>query len=404
MGEVFHAFDTRLNRPVAVKVMRARRRNAREVEAFLREARAASALNHPNIVIIHEVGETAAGDHYIVQELIEGRTLRSTLKAGRGPIALETMIEVGRQIARALSAAHAAGIVHRDVKPENIMIRADGFVKVLDFGLARHTDDTLDLTTRTHSNMLPGTFTGTPSYMSPESVNGDMVGTAGDVFALGVVLYEMAAGAGRSVTPASVIASIVSVQPLPPSHLNGVPRCSTIWCCRCCARTRRSARRRRISSGRSPRGRGSPVRPRHPRSPPSGRRTSDAKRSARLMGAYTACETRPRPSSWQSPASRASARRAWSKIFWTSCSRGASARRSRAAGVRTLAGSEAYLPILEVIDGLMHHQDGPSLTTVVRAVAPTGIQWRRSRSEVDDGRSGAGGRGARCSRPRRRSG
>src|SRR6185503_2969808 len=103
MGEVFRAFDTRLNRPVAVKVMRARRRSQREIQAFLREARAASALNHPNIVIIHEVGETAAGDHYIVQELIEGRTLRSALKSGRGPIPLETMIDVGRQIAVALS-------------------------------------------------------------------------------------------------------------------------------------------------------------------------------------------------------------------------------------------------------------------------------------------------------------
>ena len=132
------------------------------------------------------------------------------------------MIDVGSQIARALSAAHAAGIAHRDVKPENVMIRADGFVKVLDFGLALHTEDTLDLTTRTHSTMLPGTFTGTPSYMSPESVNGDMVGTAGDIFALGVVLYEMAAGRRpfQGLTPASVIASIVADQPLPPGRLN----------------------------------------------------------------------------------------------------------------------------------------------------------------------------------------
>jgi serine/threonine-protein kinase len=166
MGEVFRAFDTRLNRPVAVKVMRARRRSVREVEAFLREARAASALNHPNIVTIHEVGETAAGDHYIVQELIEGHTLRSALKAGRGPIALETIVDVGRQIARALAAAHAAGIVHRDVKPENIMIRADGFVKVLDFGLAQHTDDTMDMTTRTHARSSPNwtTVAGSSCY------------------------------------------------------------------------------------------------------------------------------------------------------------------------------------------------------------------------------------------------
>ena len=231
MGEVFRAFDTRLNRPVAVKVMRARRRGDRVVKGFLREARAASALNHPNIVIIHEIGETPAGDHYIVQELIQGRTLRSTLKTSPGPAALDTLVEVGSQIARALGAAHAGGVVHRDIKPENIMIRADGFVKVLDFGLAFHTGDeeTVDLATRTHVevNALPGTFTGTPSYMAPESVNGEMAGTAGDVFALGVVLYEMAAGRRPfgGLTPASVVASIVSDEPVPLGRVNrGIPR------------------------------------------------------------------------------------------------------------------------------------------------------------------------------------
>ena len=179
-----------------------------------------------NIVIIHEIGETPAGDHFIVQELIEGRTLRSTLKASPGPASLDTLVEVGSQIARALGAAHAGGVVHRDIKPENIMIRADGFVKVLDFGLAFHTgdEDTVDLTTRTHAeaDTLPATFTGTPSYMAPESVNGEMAGAAGDVFALGVVLYEMAAGRRPfgGLTPASVVASIVSDEPVPLGRVN----------------------------------------------------------------------------------------------------------------------------------------------------------------------------------------
>ena len=228
MGEVFRAFDTRLNRPVAVKVMRVKDRPPRVVHGFLREARAASALNHPNIVIIHEVGETAGGEHFIVQEFVDGSTLRAMLKAGRGPASLDLMLDLGSQIARALSAAHAAGVVHRDVKPENIMIRADGIVKVLDFGLARQTDEDIsDLTTHTNLNSVPGSFTGTPSYMSPESVSGEPAGSAADIFALGVVLYEMAAGRRpfQGASHAAVMASIVGDQPVPLARLNpGIPR------------------------------------------------------------------------------------------------------------------------------------------------------------------------------------
>ena len=376
MGEVFRAFDTRLNRPVAVKVMRARRRSAREVEAFLREARAASALNHPNIVIIHEVGETDAGDHYIVQELIEGRTLRSTLRAGRGPIPLDTMIDVTRQIAQALSAAHAAGIAHRDVKPENIMIRADGFVKVLEFGLAQHTDDTMDMTTRTHARMAPATFTGTPSYMSPESVNGDVVGTAGDIFALGVVLYEMAAGRRPflGMTPAAIVASIVSDQPLPPGRLNPAvppvidelvlqmlrkepslrPKAKDVE--RALTATRVSGSAPAVASAAA-----------------AVRRTTVGRESqrARLMRAYervkegrsliVALTGEPgigKTSLVESFLEELVARGEHPTIARGRCS-------------ESLAGSEAYLPILEVLDGLLHRYDGVSLAMVIKAIAPT---------------------------------
>ena len=376
MGEVFRAFDTRLNRPVAVKVMRARRRSAREVQAFLREARAASALNHPNIVVIHEVGETAAGDHYIVQELIEGGTLRSTLKSGRGPMAVETMIDMGTQIARALSAAHAAGIVHRDVKPENIMIRADGFVKVLDFGLALRTDDTLDMTTHTHSNVRPGTFTGTPSYMSPESVNGDVVGTAGDIFALGVVLYEMAAGRRpfQGMTPASVVASIVSDQALPPGRLNqAIPPAFdelVLQMLRKEPSLRPTAKgvERALAALRA-------HGPGHAASPVTAavRRTTVGRESqrARLMGAYTrvkegrglivAVTGEPGIGKTSLVEGFLDELVAWGErptIARGRCS-------------ESLAGSEAYLPILEVLDGLLHRHDGLSQTAVVRALAPT---------------------------------
>ena len=135
MGEVYRAVDTRLQRPVAIKLMRDSTGEARSaVQRFLREARAASALNHPNIVVVHDIGETADGRHYIVQEFINGATLRAQME---GAITLPTVIDIGRQVARALAAAHAAGIVHRDIKPENVMVRGDGYAKVLDFGLAR---------------------------------------------------------------------------------------------------------------------------------------------------------------------------------------------------------------------------------------------------------------------------
>src|SRR5437764_1104141 len=129
--------------------------------------RAASALNHPNIVVIHEVGETDSGEQFIVQELIAGRTLRAILAA---PLPLATIGDLGGQIAKALAAAHAAGIVHRDIKPENIMIRDDGYVKVLDFGLARMVEVSTETNQLTLAslNTEPGTLLGTPSYMSPE--------------------------------------------------------------------------------------------------------------------------------------------------------------------------------------------------------------------------------------------
>src|SRR4030095_9787813 len=127
--------DARLNRPVAIKVLSAAlAQRERAVERFLREARAASALNHPNIVTIHEAGITPSGGHYIVQEFVEGQKLRALLAHG---LTLDSQIDIARPIHRVLAPAHAAGIVHRDIKPENVMVRADGYVKVLDFGLAR---------------------------------------------------------------------------------------------------------------------------------------------------------------------------------------------------------------------------------------------------------------------------
>jgi len=189
MGEVYLAHDQRLERNVAIKLLpNSHRLDSDRVRRFEREARAASALNHPNIVTIYDIGTCDAG-RYMVMELVEGQTLREILDAGPVPASLAP---VGGQIARALAVAHAAGIVHRDIKPANIMVRKDGYVKILDFGLARLARETegprsLDVTT-------PGQVLGTVAYMSPEQVRGENVAASSDVFSLGIIFYEMATG------------------------------------------------------------------------------------------------------------------------------------------------------------------------------------------------------------------
>jgi tetratricopeptide (TPR) repeat protein len=223
MGEVYRAFDTRLNRNVAIKILvRTDTRGDADVERFLREARAASALNHPNIVTIHDVGQTEDGGYYIVQELVEGKTLRA-LGTERPPLTI--VAEMVRQVAHALVAAHAAGIVHRDIKPENIMVRGDGYVKVLDFGVARMVNiaDATD-TTRTRSDQVtaPGTIVGTTAYMAPEQAKAVSAGPPADIFSLGVTLYELASGERPFVgaSTIAVLAAILSEQPVPLGRLN----------------------------------------------------------------------------------------------------------------------------------------------------------------------------------------
>jgi predicted ATPase len=216
MGEVFRARDTRLMRPVAIKFLKADAMKADPSVArrFLREARAASALNHPNIVTIHEIGETEGGDPYIVLELIEGRTLRSLVEASPDPLAVA---EVGCQVARALAAAHEAGITHRDIKPENVMVRDDGLVKVLDFGLARLGRNREDALDPQKFETEVGLTLGTPAYMSPEHAAEDDVGPASDIFSLGVVLYELLSGRRpfTGSTPMVLLAQLLTAEPPP---------------------------------------------------------------------------------------------------------------------------------------------------------------------------------------------
>src|SRR5688572_424328 len=139
MGEVYLAYDTKLARNVALKLLpKSLSADEDRLRRFAREARSASALNHPNVCVIHDIGETDDGRHYIAMEHIEGVTLRTRLK--EGPVPLDLALRITEQVAAALETAHKAGVIHRDIKPENIMLRPDGYVKVLDFGLAKLTE------------------------------------------------------------------------------------------------------------------------------------------------------------------------------------------------------------------------------------------------------------------------
>jgi eukaryotic-like serine/threonine-protein kinase len=219
MGEVYLAEDAKLNRRVALKLLPAEfTEDAGRVRRFEREARAASALNHPNIVTIHEVAEFG-GTHFIATEFVEGQTLRSLIAEG----ALHTAeaLSVATQIAEALAAAHAAGIIHRDIKPENIMLRPDGYAKVLDFGVAKLTEHRSpgDAPWETQAERDPETETGavvgTVAYMSPEQALGQKLDQRTDIFSFGVVVYEMLTGRHpfRGATSAATFNAILNQDP-----------------------------------------------------------------------------------------------------------------------------------------------------------------------------------------------
>jgi len=217
MGEVYLAEDTTLRRKVALKLLSGEyTRNKDALRRFVHEAQAASALNHPNILTIHEFGRHD-GVQYIATEFVEGQTLRQRLAIAR--LGLAETLDIAIQVGAALGAAHQAGIVHRDVKPENIMLRPDGYVKVLDFGVAKLTEQPIDnQPAEARSTLLttePGVILGTPNYLSPEQVRGYPVDTRSDLFSLGVVIYEMVAGRQPFEGPtfSDVIAAILTHEP-----------------------------------------------------------------------------------------------------------------------------------------------------------------------------------------------
>jgi|GEM_PF-210548 len=221
MGEVYLAEDTKLGRKVALKTLPAEFTNDKErLRRFQMEARAASALNHPNLLTIHEIG-AESGAHFIAAEYIDGDTLRTRIKKGR--MKIDEALDVAQQTAFALTAAHGAGILHRDIKPENIMVRHDGIVKVLDFGLAKlledHAREMIDHEADTRALVLtdPGRVLGTPAYMSPEQARGQDLDARTDIWSLGVVLYEIVAGRApfRGETKSHTVVSILETEPAP---------------------------------------------------------------------------------------------------------------------------------------------------------------------------------------------
>jgi serine/threonine protein kinase len=222
MGEVYLAKDTTLDRKVALKLLLTEFTGHKDrLRRFILEAKTASSLNHPNIITIHEIGQIEQ-THFIATEFIDGETLRQHIAKTR--MKLPEILEVAIQTAGALQAAHAAGIVHRDIKPENIILRPDGYVKVLDFGLAKLTEQSYQSTsadsqidTMVKADTKPGTVLGTVNYMSPEQARGQVLDQRTDLFSLGVVLYEMLAGRMpfAAATSLDTLVAILETEPTP---------------------------------------------------------------------------------------------------------------------------------------------------------------------------------------------
>src|SRR5512142_60880 len=216
MGEVYRARDPRLNREVAIKILPPSfALDPRRLQRFKQEAHATAALNHPNILAVHDIGQQD-GAPYIVGELLEGETLREKLRTG--PVPVRKAIDYALQTSRGLAAAHDKGIVHRDLKPDNIFGTRDGRAKILDFGLAKLAQRNLDdvhTSAPTEEGTSPGTVVGTVGYMAPEQVRGQAADHRCDIFAFGAILYEMLSGkrAFRGDTTADTMSAILKDDP-----------------------------------------------------------------------------------------------------------------------------------------------------------------------------------------------
>jgi predicted ATPase len=372
MGEVYLARDPRLSRDLALKVLPAHGiQDDAAVERFMREARTASALNHPNVVTIYEIGEADSG-RFIAMELVEGHTLRALVD--RRP-SIEELAQVGAQTARALGVAHAAGIVHRDVKPENVMVRRDGYVKVLDFGLARLFGANDGRTTAFGGATRAGEAVGTLRYMSPEQACAEPVGSATDVFSLGVMLFELATGTHPfSATSDVALVSAMLTAPTP-SVSRSNPTLPTAFDALVSAMLEKD-----------------------PRNRPTAADVEEALVGmTRSAGAPATLDTQSvERQSVGRDRERAILREAWhaaasgrgvlvsvsgepgigktTLIEEMIAELALSPRPPRVARGRCserLAGTDAYLPILEALDGLLHGHGGSIVASAMKRLAPT---------------------------------
>jgi predicted ATPase len=387
MGEVYRAYDPRLRRDVALKlVSTALAGDAAAVDRFLREALAVSALNHPNVVTIHETGD-APGGRFIAMELVQGRSLRELIREGLSP---DRASDIGRQLAEALAAAHAAHIVHRDLKPENVMVRADGYVKVLDFGLARvQTHPGSDLATVSFATGA-GLVLGTIGYMSPEQARGEAVTTASDVFALGIVLYETFTGQHPfpAATPVAVLHGILSDVPLAPHRLaGGIPPAADQLILEC---LNKDARLRPSAAEAAARLRASGT-----AAPATAAAAPAAAGDRTIVGRE--CELDALRQAFDEAAQGTGSLIALAgeaglgktalvdRFLDTLDTPAAPARVARGRCSERLAGSEAYLPVLEALESLLRSEHHGSIARLLKTVAPNWYVQVVSDAQHDSG-------------------
>jgi predicted ATPase len=373
MGVVYKARQLSLNRLVALKFLPAEcAHDPRWLERFRREALTASALNHPHICTIYDTGE-CAGRPFLSMELIEGRTLEAP--AGQ-PLAVDRVACLIGQAARALAAAHAAGVVHRDIKPANLMVRTDGILKVLDFGLARRLPSERAEDVRGSKETEPGTRVGTVRYMAPEQVQAQPVTTAADIFALGIVLYELATGQHPfpSDSEVGVQHAIVAEEPLPPARLNPeIPAALGVLIQRMLAKvpyhrpTALEVEAALAELAEQGPGRPSGPPPGPPRRPTVGREHERAALHAGFESAAAGqglllCVT-------GEPGLGKTTLVEEFLDELTAGGRPCAIARGRCS--ERLAGAEAYLPLLEALDSLLQGPGGAAVAQVMKRVAPT---------------------------------
>ena len=380
MGEVYRAFDPRLGRDVALKVIRRVLTDDDSVlDRLLREATLASALNHPNIVTIYETG-VVGSDRYIAMELIEGSTLRQLAAQG---LPLSRIVGIARQVAEALAVAHGAQIIHRDIKPDNVMVRPDGYVKLLDFGLARAQPDQFGggSTDAGRSRTEAGLILGTIGYMAPEQARGESVAAEADVFSLGVLLYELVTGRHpfMAASQLGTLNALMWETPEPPSLLNPeIPRALDQLILESLQKDQRLrpgasevmyrlalAHDSNIATALS----SVAVTPRRlsARSNVVGREEELAAMNDEFERAHRG-KARMMVISGEAGVGKTTLVEAFVAEL---DERGEPARIGRGRCSERLAGSEAYLPVLEALESLQKSEQLGSLTRLVRALAPS---------------------------------